>query len=132
MKKTSQNSRRQFLKKLGSSAAVAAAVPTALATESPKTAAEYLHLVKWKNVSANDNIRIALIGTGGMGIGDVQAALMVEGVEMVAACDLYDGRLRRAKELWGKDIFTTRDYREIIARPDIDVRSEERRVGKES
>ena len=121
MKKTSDNSRRKFLKKLGSSAAVAAAVPTALATESPKTVAEYLHLVKRKQVSANDNIRIALVGTGGMGIGDVQAALMVEGVEMVAACDLYDGRLRRAKELWGKDLFTTRDYREIIARPDIDV-----------
>jgi predicted dehydrogenase len=121
MKKTSENSRRKFLKKLGSSAAVAAAVPTALAAESPKTAAEYLHLVKRKKVSANDNIRIALIGTGGMGIGDVQAALMVEGVEMVAACDLYDGRLRRAKELWGKDLFTTRDYREIISRPDIDV-----------
>lgn len=121
MKNTSDNSRRKFLKKLGSSAAVAAAVPTALATESPKSVAEYLHLVKRKQVSANDNIRIALIGTGGMGIGDVQAALMVEGVEMVAACDLYDGRLRRAKELWGKDIFTTRDYREIIARPDIDV-----------
>src|SRR5690554_3351980 len=121
MKKTPENSRRKFLKNLGSSAAVAATVPTALATASPKTATEYLHLVKRKKIAANDNIRIALIGTGGMGIGDVQAALMVEGVEMVAACDLYDGRLRRAKELWGKDIFTTRDYREIIARPDIDV-----------
>ena len=109
MKKTSENSRRKFLKKLGSSAAVAAAVPPALATASPKTAAEYLHLVKRKKVSANDNIRIALIGTGGMGIGDVQAALMVEGVDMVAACDLYDGRLRRAKELWGKELVTTRD-----------------------
>src|SRR5690554_4430959 len=121
MKKTPENSRRKFLKNLGSSAAVAATVPTALATASPKTATEYLHLFKRKKIAANDNIRIALIGTGGMGIGDVQAALMVEGVEMVAACDLYDGRLRRAKELWGKDIFTTRDYREIIARPDIDV-----------
>src|SRR5690554_8111599 len=116
MKKTPENSRRKFLKNLGSSAAVAAAVPTALATASPKTATEYLHLVKRKKIAANDNIRIALIGTGGTGIGDVQAAVMVEGVEMVTACDLCDGRLSRCKELWREDIFTTRDYRVVYAR----------------
>ena len=112
MKETLENSRRKFLKKLGSTAAVAAAVPAALAHE-PIQIAEYLPLVKRQNISANDRIRIALIGTGGMGIGDTNTALMVEGVEVVAACDLYDGRLTRAKELWGKDLYITQDYREI-------------------
>ena len=43
-------------------------------------------------------MRVALIGTGGMGIGDMQAALQVPGTEIVAACDLYTGRLARAKK----------------------------------
>ena len=39
----------------------------------------------------------------------------------MAVCDLYDGRLADAKKRWGQDLFTTRDYREIINRPDIDA-----------
>lgn len=120
MKKKTESSRRSFLKKLGVSAAAAAAVPSIPQTTNANHI-EYLHLVKKQAVSANDRIRVALIGTGGMGIGDTRTALMVEGVEVVAACDLYDGRLTRAKELWGKDLFTTRDYRQVLERSDVDV-----------
>ncbi len=70
---------------------------------------------------ANDNIQIALIGAGGMGTGDAEYAQNVPGVKLVAACDIYDGRLTRAKERWGSDIFTTRDYREVLSRKDIDA-----------
>ena len=72
-------------------------------------------------VAANDRIRIATIGVGGMGSGDTNYALSIPGVELVAVCDIYDGRLARAKENWGNDLFTTRDYREILARNDIDA-----------
>ncbi len=69
----------------------------------------------------NDNIQIALIGAGGMGQGDAGMATSLAGVKLIAACDLYDGRLERSKERWGSDIFTTRDYREVLARRDVDA-----------
>src|SRR4051794_35080894 len=73
-----------------------------------------------QKVSANDRIRIATIGVGGMGSGDTRTALQIPGVELVGVADLYDGRLQHAKEVWG-NISTTRDYREILARPDVDA-----------
>jgi predicted dehydrogenase len=74
-----------------------------------------------KPVAANDHIQIALIGAGGQGQGDTKAALQVPGVKLVAVADCYDGRLQHCKELWGQDVFTTRDYAEILARKDIDA-----------
>jgi predicted dehydrogenase len=72
-------------------------------------------------LQANDNIQIALIGAGGMGMGDARYATSLPGVKLVAACDLYDGRLARMKELYGAGLFTTRDYREVLARKDVDA-----------
>jgi len=85
--------------------------------------------------SPNERIRIATIGVGGQGTSDTNAALrrsgpsteqanptpLGPGVEVVAVADLYDGRLTRAKEIWGKQLFITRDYHEILARPDVDA-----------
>jgi predicted dehydrogenase len=71
--------------------------------------------------SPNDRIQIALIGAGGMGTGDAESSLAQPGVEIVAVSDVYDGRLARAKERWGNGVFTTRDYREVLARPDVDA-----------
>lgn len=73
-----------------------------------------------RRISANDRIRIATIGVGGMGSGDTATALAL-GAELVGVCDIYDGRLARAREVWGNHIFTTRDYREILARKDVDA-----------
>ena len=74
-----------------------------------------------RKFAANDTIQFALIGAGGMGSEDADSALSVGGTKLVAVADIYDGRLKRAKEKWGKEIATTRDYREILARPDIDA-----------
>ena len=71
--------------------------------------------------SANDLVQFALIGAGIQGQGDTRTAIQVPGVKLVAVADCYDGRLAHAKELWGADLFTTRDYREILTRKDVDA-----------
>jgi predicted dehydrogenase len=75
-----------------------------------------------KKISPNDKIRFATIGMGIQGHQDTKAALRgARDAEFVAAADLYDGRLINVKENYGKDIFTTRDYRQILERKDIDA-----------
>jgi predicted dehydrogenase len=73
-----------------------------------------------QNTSPNDRIRVALIGNGIQGFGDARTSVAA-GAEMVACADVYEGRLTRAKETWGPQIFTTRDYREVLARKDVDA-----------
>src|SRR5579872_2484600 len=70
--------------------------------------------------SANDTIQIALIGAGGQGMGDARSSITA-GAKLVAVSDIYQGRLDRSRELWGNDLFTTRDYREVLRRSDIDA-----------
>ncbi|HXJ93935.1 MAG TPA: Gfo/Idh/MocA family oxidoreductase [Terriglobia bacterium] len=74
-----------------------------------------------KPVAANDHIQIALLGAGGQGQYDTKVALQVPGVKLLAVADCYNGRLEHSKELWGDDVFTTRDYNEILARKDVDA-----------
>ncbi len=114
---SSKKSRRKFLQHLGGAAAL---LSTGSLAAMSGEKIHYLRLPE-KRIGPNDKIRIAGIGMGIMGIGDVETALKVPGVELAAVCDLYDGHLDRCKEVWGKDIFTTRDYREILERKDIDA-----------
>lgn len=72
-------------------------------------------------ISPNDKVRFAIIGAGGMGMADVRSALLAPGTELVAAADVYQGRLERVREIWGKQIAITRDYREVLDRKDIDA-----------
>lgn len=72
-------------------------------------------------VAPSDRIRFASIGTGVRGCEIMRAALACPGVEVVAACDLYDGRLIAAEETAGKKLDTTKDYRAILDRKDVDA-----------
>jgi predicted dehydrogenase len=107
--------RRNFLKVAGA----AATVETLLGSKTHllgQTQAEPV-----KPVAANDHIQIALIGAGGQGQSDTKNAIQVPGVKLVAVADCYNGRLEHSKELWGGDLFTTREYSEILERKDIDA-----------
>jgi predicted dehydrogenase len=115
----SQTSRRKFLKSIGGTAVLLSAGPLTGFTINEKIEE---HIIAYdRNFTPGDKIRIATIGMGIMGNVDTDTALKVPGIELVAACDLYSGRLERVKEKYGKDIFTTKDYREILNRKDIDA-----------
>jgi len=113
-------SRRSFLRKVALGSAAISTEPIVLASGYEQKlilSKNYESL----NFTANDQINLGLIGCGIQGIYDTTVALMVDGVKVVAVCDLYTGRLDRAKELWGNDLFTTRDYRKLLERKDIDA-----------
>ncbi len=111
-------SRRRFIRQLGgTSFLIAAGSLGSFASEGSEK-----RVIPFKpTISANDKIRVATIGMGIMGNADTDSALKIPGVELAAVCDLYTGRLTRAKEKYGDSIFTTRDYREILQRKDIDA-----------
>ena len=72
-------------------------------------------------VSPNDRVQLGVIGLGGRGTADTHVALDVPGVALVGVSDLYAGRRIRAREVFGKDLFVTPDYHELLARKDIDA-----------
>lgn len=117
-----QNSRRSFLNHMGKGLLGVGLAPVVVSAQTKEKEARTLALQREQlHFDANDQIQVALIGAGGMGISDARVAASVPGVKIVAACDLYDGRLQEAKKIWGKDIFTTRSYQEIVDRSDIDA-----------
>jgi len=110
-------SRRRFIRRLGGGAALFTGPLNAIALEE-----EHIHwLQPERRHAASDRIRVAGIGMGLMGFGDMQAALKVPGVEIAGVCDLYDGHFEKARELWGADLYCTRDYRQLLERNDIDA-----------
>jgi predicted dehydrogenase len=113
--------RRKFLKSLTIGTAAVTAAPQIIAKSYNQEQAIEGRAYENKRYAANDQINLALIGSGIQGIYDTNAALSVNGVKLVASCDLYTGRLERARELWGKDIDVTRDYRDILNRKDVDA-----------
>ena len=119
MQKTNDPTRRKFIKTFATSAAAMAVGANVLAGHRPDKTV--FSLSRNQLTNANDNINIALIGAGGMGVQDTLTALNVPKTKLVAICDLYDGRLEDAKRKWGKDLFSTRSYKEILNRKDVDA-----------
>ncbi len=119
MKENPEASRRNFLKKFGAATAAVAVGTNVFARD--KHSGLFTYLKRTDAFGPNDKVNLALIGAGGQGSEDTRVALTVPGVKLVAVCDLYDGRLADAKTRWGADIFTTKVYKEILNRKDVDA-----------
>ena len=108
----SKKNRRDFLKSTSSIVGAAAFTPYFFANPSVGMAAA----VRCKN----DRINIGLIGAGGMGNGNIQAAK--KWVDLVAIADVDSKRCAdtNKKHSNGKaDVYE--DYRKVIERDDVDV-----------
>jgi len=66
-------------------------------------------------------IRFVSIGTGIRGCDLLRAAREVPSCELVATADLYDMHQKAGKEAYGADVPTTRDYRPLLDRKDVDA-----------
>lgn len=113
------NSRRKFLQQIGATSMVAASAP--LISFAAHEKAEERILRYERPISSSDKVRIGVVGYGVQGHFDLETALRVPGVELAGICDLYTGRIENAREQFGKDLYTTRNYRELLDRPDIDA-----------
>ncbi|MGN6264710.1 MAG: Gfo/Idh/MocA family protein [Ginsengibacter sp.] len=119
-KNESTNSRRSFILNATKGAIGASLIPSIVTAGNSQRNIEKLIRAP-HSYGPNDQVQVALIGAGGMGTADTNTCRTVPGVKLVAVCDLYDGRLAEAKKRWGNDIYTTRDYKEILDRKDIDA-----------
>lgn len=124
---TNRSTRRDFLKTTAGAAAVAGtldalgasplrAQPLELAGRDPSPP------------KASDTVNIAILGTGGMGTGHMNAFTKfakdgAENVRVVGLCDVCQPRLEAAKTRCDADqggsVDTYADYREVLKRPDL-------------
>ena len=71
---------------------------------------------------ANDRVRLALIGCGGRG--KSVAHKIVEGstnVEYTVMCDIFDSQAAKAKQEFGGEAATYRDFRRVLELNDVDA-----------
>ena len=119
MSRHTEKSRRNFIRKALSTAIITSAAPSLIA--GTKVITLKPQGTNKKRFAANDQVNVAVIGMGIMSFNNLQTTVQIPGVKLVGVCDLYTGRLERSKEKYGKDIFTTQNYREILDRKDVDA-----------
>jgi predicted dehydrogenase len=95
--------RRDFLRTAGALAAVAVA-------GAPQRA-----------FSANDTLNIACIGTGGRCRHLLGALVKIPNVRIAGLCDVWDVALNDTRKFADPKAFTTKNYKEVLDRKDIDA-----------
>ncbi|HUI40722.1 MAG TPA: Gfo/Idh/MocA family oxidoreductase [Terriglobia bacterium] len=118
--KTGEISRRAFMQRTAGAAGAAVAGRRILLKPDSVRAAGAARPVR--AVAPSDAVHFGIIGVGMQGSGLLRTSIALPGVECIAACDLYDGRIELAKEIVGKDkpLATTKRYQELLENKDID------------
>ncbi len=111
---TQSISRRDFVR-LSTAAAAAAGV----AGRASILQAQVLH--PEEQPATGRKIRFVSIGTGIRGCDLLRSARKVTGAECVGTADLYTMHQKAGQEAYGSDIPTTRDYRSLLDRKDVDA-----------
>jgi predicted dehydrogenase len=103
-------SRREFLGVTAATAAAALAVPSLYAADSPA-----------KN-SPNETIRVGLIGCGGQGGRDCDSLSKLPNCQIVAVCDVHEGRKDAARvRFGGEKVQAYQDFRKLLDSKDVDA-----------
>ena len=74
-----------------------------------------------KRVAANNRITLGLIGVGGMGSAHLHGFKGNREVEILAVCDVDEGKRRDAQKAVGGSCAAYTDYRDLLDRDDIDA-----------
>jgi hypothetical protein len=77
-------------------------------------------------VAPSKRVTLGVIGLGIQGTGDMRAFLGNAEIQVVAVCDVHEGQRAKGKQVvdaWysNSDCAVYKDYRELMARPDIDA-----------
>jgi predicted dehydrogenase len=103
-------SRRDFVKAASGVTAVAAAIPAA-------QGAPFIQKVH----AANDQVQYGFIGTGSRGTYLLKHLHETDAGRCIAVCDNWDVNLKKGVDTAGNNPAAYKDYRELLARKDIDA-----------
>ena len=117
MKTANRIARRNLLKKTAETAIAAAAFPTIVSSSV---------LGFGPSPAPSDRIGVGCIGTGPQGTGVMNRFLAEKDARVLAVCDVKEEQLQSARDrvnalYKNKDCATHKDFRELVARKDIDV-----------
>jgi len=104
-------SRREFVR-LGAGAVAAGAAAKSIVLEPGYLSAQ---------TPSDRKIRFVSIGTGIRGCDLLRSARKVQSGVCVGTADLYEMHRKAGVEAWGSDVPTTKDYRELLDRKDVDA-----------
>ena len=74
-----------------------------------------------KSFGPNDTIQVGVIGTGGRGKNLMQELQNIDGIDVIAGCDILPFRLEDALQYAVPNATGTDDYRRILDNPDVDA-----------